>query len=78
LVGDYEGLRSIGAAFDPFFVQANNGNLANRTDVFSALVTAPFPLSSTHHALPPGHGVLPTSHATPGRLPGGPKLVSIP
>lgn len=77
-VGDYEGLRSIGAAFDPFFVQANNGNVANRTDVFSALVTAPFPLSSTRHALQPGRGSLPTSHATPGRLPGGPKLVSIP
>jgi hypothetical protein len=33
-VGDYEGLDSAGNVFRPFFVQANDGNLANRTDVF--------------------------------------------
>jgi hypothetical protein len=33
-VGDYEGL---GRDLMPFFVQANSGNLANRTDVFAAL-----------------------------------------
>jgi hypothetical protein len=34
-VGDYDGLTSIGSAFVPFFVATNNGNTANRTDVFS-------------------------------------------
>ncbi len=34
-VGDYEGLTSTGGRFDPFFVQANNGNAANATDAFS-------------------------------------------
>ena len=34
-VGDYEGLTSANAIFYPFFVQANTGNLANRTDGFS-------------------------------------------
>lgn len=33
-VGDYEGLAAMGTAFVPFFVQANSGNAANRTDVF--------------------------------------------
>ena len=33
-VGDYEGLSS---ELMPFFVQANSGNLSNRTDVFAAL-----------------------------------------
>jgi hypothetical protein len=34
-VGDYEGLASIPRTFLPVFVTANDGNLANRTDVFS-------------------------------------------
>src|SRR6266849_1889585 len=34
-VGDYEGLGRIGTAFQPFFVQPNSGNTANRTDVFT-------------------------------------------
>ncbi|QBY55043.1 sialidase family protein [Cupriavidus oxalaticus] len=33
-VGDYEGLAAMGTAFVPFFVQANSGDAANRTDVF--------------------------------------------
>jgi hypothetical protein len=33
-VGDYEGLANIGTTFIPFFVQANTGNAANRTDAF--------------------------------------------
>jgi hypothetical protein len=37
-VGDYEGLTSAGGRFVPVFVTANNGNLANRTDVFSTSV----------------------------------------
>jgi hypothetical protein len=37
-VGDYEGLGTMGTTFDPFFVAANSGNLANRTDVFAASV----------------------------------------
>ncbi len=39
-VGDYEGLTSAGGRFLPVFVTANSGNLANRTDVFSASVRA--------------------------------------
>ena len=37
-VGDYEGLTSVPRAFVPVFVTANNGNIANPTDVFSASV----------------------------------------
>ncbi len=33
-LGDYEGLASVGNAFAPFFVQANTGDTANRTDAF--------------------------------------------
>ena len=39
-VGDYEGLTSAGGRFLPVFVAANDGNLANRTDVFSTAVRA--------------------------------------
>jgi hypothetical protein len=35
-VGDYEGLGVAGTAFQPFFVTANTGNTANRTDVFTS------------------------------------------
>src|SRR5256885_8430772 len=34
-LGEYEGLTNIGNAFVPVFVAVNNGNPANRTDVFS-------------------------------------------
>jgi hypothetical protein len=34
-LGEYEGLTSIGNRFVPVFVAVNNGNLANRTDVFA-------------------------------------------
>lgn len=34
-LGEYEGLTNIGNLFLPVFVAVNNGNLANRTDVFS-------------------------------------------
>jgi len=37
-VGDYEGLTNIGKTFEPFFVQANSGNIANRTDVFTTFI----------------------------------------
>jgi hypothetical protein len=33
-VGDYTGLAHVGTAFHPAWVAANDGNLANRTDVF--------------------------------------------
>lgn len=36
-VGDYEALGTTGESLLPFFVQANSGNLQNRTDVFAAL-----------------------------------------
>jgi hypothetical protein len=38
-VGDYEGIDTSATSFVPFFVQANSGNSANRTDVFTATVT---------------------------------------
>ncbi len=38
-VGDYEGIDVAGSVFHPFFVQANSGNTANRTDVFTTTVT---------------------------------------
>ncbi|MBS0212365.1 MAG: exo-alpha-sialidase [Proteobacteria bacterium] len=45
-LGDYQGLTSIGNVTEPFFVMTNNGNLNNRTDVFSAPQTvASFMLS---------------------------------
>jgi hypothetical protein len=34
-LGEYEGLTNIGNVFAPVFVAVNNGNAANRTDVFS-------------------------------------------
>jgi len=34
-VGDYEGLTTIGTTFQPFFVQTNDENTSNRTDVFA-------------------------------------------
>ncbi len=37
-VGDYEGLATNGTEFVPFFVQANSGNTANRTDVFTTTI----------------------------------------
>jgi hypothetical protein len=33
-LGEYEGLANIGNSFVPVFIQVNNGNSANRTDVF--------------------------------------------
>jgi hypothetical protein len=33
-VGDYTGLDHFGTTFHPAWVTANDGNLANRTDVF--------------------------------------------
>lgn len=38
-VGDYEGLDVAGPRFVPFFVKANDGNTANRTDVVTRTVT---------------------------------------
>ncbi len=37
-LGDYEGLANIGNDFLPVFIQVNNGNPANRTDVFATMV----------------------------------------
>jgi hypothetical protein len=37
-LGEYEGLTNIGNSFVPVFVQVNNGNPANSTDVFSTSV----------------------------------------
>ena len=40
-VGDYEGLTSVNRPFKSMFVQANNGNAANPTDVFSTTIRGP-------------------------------------
>jgi hypothetical protein len=37
-VGDYEALTNIGTTFEPFFVQTNDENTSNRTDVFTTFV----------------------------------------
>src|SRR6266496_3690965 len=37
-VGDYEALTTIGTTFEPFFVQTNDDNTSNRTDVFTAFI----------------------------------------
>ncbi len=41
-VGDYEGLATAGRRFLPVFVTTRDGNLANRTDVFSSQVLPSF------------------------------------
>ena len=33
-LGDYQGLANVGNAFAPFFSATNNGDTANRTDIF--------------------------------------------
>jgi BNR repeat-like domain len=38
-LGDYEGLATVGKNFLAFFVMANSGNVANRTDVFAVKIT---------------------------------------
>jgi hypothetical protein len=48
-VGDYEGLTP-SAEFTPFFVAANSGNTANRTDVFATIDHAPFPTTTASAA----------------------------
>jgi hypothetical protein len=37
--GDYAGLDHFGNTSVPFFVQANSGNTANRTDAFATTAT---------------------------------------
>ena len=39
-LGDYHALASIGTTFVPFYVKTNNGDLANRTDVFAGRVSS--------------------------------------
>ena len=39
-LGDYHALVSIGPTFVPFYVKTNDGNLANRTDVFAGRVSS--------------------------------------
>jgi len=38
-LGEYEGLANIGNNFVPVFIQVNNGNSANRTDVFGTMTS---------------------------------------
>lgn len=42
-LGDYQGLGAIGETFVPFFVQTNDGNFANRTDVIASLSAPAIP-----------------------------------
>jgi hypothetical protein len=56
-VGDYEGLTSMRRRFVPGFVTANDGNAANRTDLFSTTVRpsfsgSPFARASLARTLP--------------------------
>jgi hypothetical protein len=37
-VGDYEALTTIGATFEPFFVETNDESTSNRTDVFTTFI----------------------------------------
>lgn len=39
-LGDYQGLSSIGPVFLPFFAKTSDGDLANRTDIYSTLSLA--------------------------------------
>ena len=61
-LGDYHALTSVGATFVPFYVQTNNGNLANRTDVFASLVNSTGTLAKRATAL---HGPMIAREAAP-------------
>ena len=39
-LGDYQALITIGELFVPFYATTNNGDLANRTDIFASLVSS--------------------------------------
>ncbi|HMA47329.1 MAG TPA: sialidase family protein [Frankiaceae bacterium] len=69
-VGDYQGFASTGPRSTPVFVTANDGDLTNRTDVFSATVGPPFPAAKL--AGPRTAGAGRTSGRTLGQLPAGP------
>jgi hypothetical protein len=56
-IGDYHALTSIGTTFVPLFVQTNNGNLANRTDVFATLVNSAGTATKAAAASASGRGV---------------------
>ena len=49
-IGDYHGLASIGDAFVPFYARTNDGDLANRTDVFAFVARAVAAARSTRAA----------------------------
>jgi hypothetical protein len=66
-VGDYEGLTP-SAEFTPFFVAANSGNTANRTDVFATSDHAPFPMTASAASRKRAHRA--AAAAAPTRTPG--------
>jgi hypothetical protein len=75
--GDYEGLTP-SAEFTPFFVAANSGNLANRTDVFATRDHAPFPATVAAAAARHARAHLAAAPSrTPGRLAGGAQPVTV-
>jgi hypothetical protein len=61
-VGDYEGLATAGRRYHPVFVTANDGNLANRTDVFGTSLRPTFAAASASRA------TARASQATPGGI----------
>ena len=75
-VGDYEGLAP-SAEFTPFFVAANSGDTANRTDVFSALVHSPFPTATARAARKHRAHRAAAPTRAPGQLKGGPAPVTV-
>jgi BNR/Asp-box repeat len=74
--GDYEGLAP-SAEFSPFFVAANSGNTANRTDVFATLDHAPFPTATLAARRHRAHRAAGVSRRSPGRLSGGARPTTI-
>lgn len=74
-VGDYQGLAPSGE-FSPFFVAANSGNLANRTDVFATLDHPPFPAMAAAAARARAHRAA-SSSRSPGHLTGGAQPVTV-
>ena len=75
-VGDYEGLTP-SAEFTPFFVAANSGDTANRTDVFATSDHAPFPASAAAASRKRTHRAAAAPTRTPGHLSGGARPVMV-
>jgi hypothetical protein len=73
-LGDYQALTSIGNTFVPFYVQTNDGDTGNRTDVFATLagLVSNATQAKSTPASAPGEPVLRAATAEP--LPSTPEL----